>query len=120
MSRLWVVGFLLLIVYGGWRQFTAPALGPLPQAHDKVIMYSLTTCGFCVQKKRELRAAGIRFEEYCIDKDEVKNAELGDKLKLAGYPPKSYGTPILDVHGFMLPDNPSLEEIQRRLSESGV
>jgi glutaredoxin len=115
-----VAGFLLLVVYGSWRNFTAPTLGKLPQAHDRVIMYSLTTCGFCVQKKQELRAAGIRFEEYYIDTNTAKNAELGEKLQLAGYPPKSYGTPILDVHGFMLPNNPSLEVIQRRLSESGM
>lgn len=118
MKKLVILVCFLFVAYGGWRHFTAPVLGQLPQTHDKVIMYSLTTCGFCVQKKRELRAAGIGFEEYYIDTNTAKNAELGDKLAMAGYPPKQYGTPILDVHGFMLPNNPSLEEIKSRISST--
>lgn len=118
MSRLLKVGFLLLIAYGGWQHFNEPSAGPITTKHDKVIMYSLTTCGYCVEKKRELLAAGIRFSEYYIDKNPARNKELNEKLEQAGYPPRSYGTPILDVHGYMLPNNPSLSEIRKRMNES--
>lgn len=118
MGRLWKIVFMVLIGYGGWQHFNEVPDGKISKKHDKVIMYSQTTCGYCVEKKRELLAAGIRFSEYYIDKDTTRKKELGEKLTQAGYPPRSYGTPILDVHGYMLPNNPSLSEIRKRMNES--
>lgn len=118
MSRLLKVGLLLLIAYGGWQHFQKSSDGQIAQKHEKVIMYSQTTCGYCVEKKRELLNAGIRFSEYYIDKNPARKSELGEKLKQAGYPPRAYGTPILDVHGYMLPNNPSLSEIRKRMNMS--
>ncbi len=85
------------------------------EPHDQVIMYSLTTCGYCKQKAKELRAEGIKFQEYYIDKDSLKQKELNEKLSEAGFKPQSYGTPIMDVHGVILPNNPPLEKIKKYL-----
>lgn len=111
------IGWLVfaLVVFGAWHHYRNPEPGQLSEVHGRVIMYSQTTCGYCVQKKQELRAAGIIFEEYFIDTDANKLAELQRKLGEAGYRPSAYGTPILDVHGFMLPNNPSLDTIRKHL-----
>lgn len=85
------------------------------QTHDKVIMYSLTTCGFCKQKASELQAAGIKYREYFIDKDAGRREALTAKLKRAGFAPRAWGTPILDVKGTMLPNSHSLDKIKRCL-----
>ena len=85
------------------------------ESHNEVIMYSLTTCGFCKQKANELHAEGIKFKEYYIDTNSIKQKELNEKLSRAGYKPRSYGTPIMDVHGVILPNNPSLNKIKKYL-----
>ena len=110
---------VVIAVYQGWKQ-----LSPEPEAgkvatHSEVIMYSLTTCGFCKAKARELRSERIAFKEYYIDKDKERQGELNDKLQKAGYPPRSYGTPIMDVHGWMLPNNPSLDVIKDHMRKEG-
>ena len=83
--------------------------------HNEVIMYSLTTCGYCKQKARELRADAIEFTEYFIDRDSSKRQELSTKMANAGYTGGNYPVPILDVHGVMLPGNPTLDTIRRYL-----
>ncbi len=100
----------------GWQRWHPPA-PQLVANHDEVIMYALTTCGFCQVRARELTAAGIPFTEYFIDRDADRRTELQAKLQRAGLPPRQYGTPIMDVHGRLLPDNPSLEDIRRVLAE---
>jgi glutaredoxin len=74
-------------------------------------MYSLTTCGYCKQKAKELKAAGIPYIEYYIDEDRKRSDELNEKLTRSGYPPGGYGTPIFDAYGYMLPNNPSVSKI---------
>lgn len=104
----------LLIGYGAftWYKNNSSSKGSTGISHDKLIMYSLTTCGFCKQKARELRNENIPFIEYFIDKDKQRNNELTEKLKKAGFKPKSYGTPIFDAYGIMLPNNPSISAIK--------
>lgn len=109
---------LILLVGVGFFQWYAQhnaTTGRYGAAHDRVIMYSLTTCGYCKEKAEQLRAEGIRFTEYYIDEDESRRDELNTKLSQAGFPPQGYGTPILDVHGAMLPNNPSLAEIKKHM-----
>lgn len=114
--RNWMLVLMVLGVIGGWRHFSAQdPTARQAASHDRVIMYSLTTCGYCKQKARELDTAGIAFEEYYIDKDRARKDELNQKLTAAGFKPQRYGTPILDVHGVMLPNNPSLEKIREHL-----
>lgn len=90
--------------HGGASRFTG-------EAHDELIMYSLTTCGYCKQKAKELESEGIPYVEYYIDQDHNRRDELNEKLAKSGYPPKGYGTPIFDAYGHMLPNNPSLSKI---------
>jgi len=109
---------LALIVFGAFKVYSdrgADELSRVAGSHEEVIMYSLTTCGFCKQKARELRQEGIAFTEYYIDKDVKRRKELNSKLSQAGYKPKSYGTPIMDVHGVVMPNNPSLTEIKQAM-----
>lgn len=84
---------------------------------DRIIMYSLSTCGYCKQKVKELRQRNIAFTEYFIDKDSSRLDELNSKLAKAGFSPRSFGTPIMDVYGVMLPNNPSMDVIQQHLNK---
>jgi len=112
-----LIGIALLTAYGVWNAGRGPEpLVGLIAPHDRVIMYSLTTCGYCREKARALRAAGIAFQEYYIDIDASRRQELNRKLMDAGLPPAQYGTPILDVHGALLPNNPDLATIREYLS----
>lgn len=82
---------------------------------NTVIMYSLTTCGYCEAKRRELDGMGIRYTELFIDGPGNAQEQLSARLEQAGMPRQSYGTPILDVNGVMLPNNPPMEEIVQHL-----
>lgn len=117
--RKLLIFILAMAAYGAWDQYRkAQPVAAVATAHDEVIMYSLTTCGYCKQKRRELESVGIAFTEYFVDKDGTRNAELSRKMEQAGLPPRRYGMPILDVHGTMLPNNPSLETIRRHMDET--
>jgi glutaredoxin len=111
--------FILLLFFGAynlWGHFGDGAPEQqLAHSHDEVIMYSLTTCGYCKLKASELDEAGIFYKEYFIDKNVKRRDELTTKLKQAGFAPKSWGTPILDVKGMMMPNNPSLKKIREYL-----
>jgi len=112
---------LLLVViaaYQGWKQLSQEPDAGKVAAHNEVIMYSLTTCGYCKAKARELRSERIAFKEYYIDKDTRRRNELNKKLQKAGYPPRGYGTPIMDVHGWMLPNNPSMDVIKEYMNKA--
>lgn len=85
-----------------------------------IVMYSLRTCGNCIVKARELRENGIAFREYFMDEDAQRETELSDKMERAGFTPKAFGTPVLDVGGIMLPDNPSVETILKAREKSGA
>ena len=98
-----------------WYSNNKQIAGDYGEPHSELIMYSLTTCGFCKKKRKELRAENISFTEYFIDEDRGRRDELNTKLNRAGLPPKSYGTPIFDAHGVMLPNNPSLNVIRENI-----
>lgn len=76
--------FILVVAYGiyHWSMNEKSHLsGSYGEAHNELIMYSLTTCGFCKQKARELRAESISFKEYFIDNDKKRMDELNLKLR---------------------------------------
>ncbi|MGA7801150.1 MAG: glutaredoxin family protein [Gammaproteobacteria bacterium] len=100
--------------YGHQR---GPEAGSYGRHPDTVIMYALTTCGYCKARAGQLRAEGIAFTEYYIDRDKRRREELNGKLSKAGFPPRGYATPILDVHGYMLPNNPSMAVIRQYLKK---
>jgi hypothetical protein len=118
MNKL-LIFILALAAYGAWDQYHKPQpVAAVVAAHNEVIMYSLTTCGYCKQKKGEMESAGIAFTEYFIDTDAERRDELNRKLEQSGLPPRGYGVPILDVHGTMLPNNPSLKTIRQHMGET--
>jgi glutaredoxin len=88
------------------------------QGDSNVIMYSLTTCGYCNKKREELHKNNISFTEYFIDKDNARQEELNQKLAKAGFQPRGYGTPIFDVYGVMLPNNPPLNKILKHINQN--
>ena len=110
---------ILIAGYGAftWYQNSSELKGSYGERHNQLIMYSLTTCGYCKQKAKELRKESIEFTEYFIDKNKKRNDELSEKLNKAGFKPRSYGTPIFDAYGVMLPNNPDLSKIKEIRSE---
>ena len=105
---------MILAVFGlyQWYSNSGDSQGKyLTEHHDEIIMYSLTTCGYCKAKAEELRSNHISFTEYFLDKDPLRGDELNIKLIQAGLPKKVYGTPIFDAYGYMLPNNPPLSKI---------
>ncbi len=106
--------FMILMAFGAYQWYSSSSDasdGFTGEMHDELIMYSLTTCGFCKQKAKELKSADISFTEYFIDEDYERANELNGKLAKAGYTADSYGTPIFDAYGYMLPNNPSVSKI---------
>ena len=111
---------MLVISYGVFHWYTDSnhhLSGRYGEPHNELIMYSLTTCGFCKQKAKELKSENIVFKEYLIDKDNKRLNELNTKLSKAGFKPKQYGTPIFDVHGVMLLNNPEMSLIKSKLQK---
>jgi len=108
---------LFLITYGAyqWHDNSNDMTGRYGEIHNELIMYSLTTCGYCKQKAKELKNENIPFKEYFIDKDKKREKEVSEKLTKAGFKPKRYGTPIFDVRGVMLPNNPKMSLIKSKL-----
>jgi glutaredoxin len=78
-------------------------------------MYSLTTCGHCRLMASELQNANIAFTERFIDTDSDAKAEIYAKLAKVGVAPRTIGMPTLDVHGPVMPDNPSLAAVRKRI-----
>lgn len=85
---------------------------------DRIIMYSLSTCGFCAEKRRQFDSIGVRYTEYLIDEDASAEARLNDRLHRAGLGGGAIGTPIIEVNGTLLPNNPGFGEIGRHLSRA--
>lgn len=107
-----IFAILLVLAAFQWHQYHKNDNGYFTGAqHDQLIMYSLTTCGLCVQKKKELMAKKIPFVEYYIDKDPDKKRELWQKLEESGFTSRRIGTPTFDAYGHILPNNPSIETI---------
>lgn len=113
MKKLLVVA---VIAIGAWQWVTRTPPGFTGEAHERVLMYSLTTCGYCDQKRQDLARARIPFTEYFIDKDPARQDELTRKLQRAGIPAQRIGTPTFDVHGYMLVNNPPMEKIREHLT----
>lgn len=90
-------------------------IGDYDPKNNTVVMYSLTTCGYCVKKRRELDEMGIRYTELFTDLDDSAHEQLSARIERAGLPNQSYGTPILEVNGVLLPNNPPMNEIVRHL-----
>lgn len=121
MNKLILIAF---IFYGGfnWYQHQATTSDGYRygESHNQLIMYSLTTCGYCKQKVKQLKQENIAFTEYFIDVDSKRRDELYTKLRKSGYPPQSIGTPTFDVRGTMLPNNPDMSVIKEVLLSAEI
>lgn len=85
--------------------------------HDQVIMYSLSTCGNCIITARALEREGVEFTEHYIDNDQAAEDELHRKMNNAGLKTSFYYTPVLDVKGEILSNNPKIESILAALNK---
>jgi len=83
-----------------------------------IVMYSLTTCGYCTLMRRNLLTKDIPFIEYFVDKEPMRETELRGKLERAGLSSRNFGTPTLEVNGIMLPNNPSMKTVLKHLQRS--
>ena len=82
-------------------------------------MYSLTTCGYCAAKRREFDRAGIRYTELFVDTDGDAAESLSRKLAAIGHGGGGVGTPIVEVNGVLLPNNPPMAEIRKHFRGAG-
>ncbi len=116
MKKFIVFAIILFAAYSWQKRVTAPStVTSKYTSHDQIIMYSLTTCGFCKLMAGELQNANIAFSERFIDADDNAKTEMYAKLAKAGVSPRTIGMPTLDVHGTMMPDNPGLAAVRKRL-----
>jgi len=100
--------------YGGGYENTASVsmdLEGYDPALNDLVMYSLTTCGYCAQKRAQFDALGVHYVEVFIDTDDGARLALQTKLEAIGYRGRGVGTPTIEINGVMLPNNPSLDEI---------
>ena len=121
-------GFLIAAVAGGaflWNDFrsfkqekdrseAAEAAARPPEAvrQNMVNMYSLTTCGYCRIKRQELTAAGIKFNEFFIDKDTAVRSSLHKKIVNSGVSNGTpIGMPVFEIGGKIILGNPPLSEL---------
>lgn len=111
-----LVLFALLVAFGAYHWYNQKQPSFTGETHERVLMYSLTTCGYCDQKRQDLTAARIPFTEYFIDQDMGRRDELSLKLQKAGIPAQAIGTPSFDVHGYMLVNNPPLKKIREHMT----
>lgn len=82
---------------------------------NEVVMYSLTTCPYCREKRQWMEKAGIPFREYFVDTDQARMEELNGLLQSHSVPGGGIGTPVIYVNGDLLVNNPEREEVKRRL-----
>jgi protein-disulfide isomerase len=121
MPRSKLAVFILMLIAIGVGTIVSAVMRAEPKvplkeyAQSRIVMYSLTTCGYCNMKRAELKSHGIPFVEYFIDSEPARKRELFDKLAASGYKGRAIGTPTFEVNGKMLPNNPSLATIRKHL-----
>jgi len=82
-------------------------------SRTRIVMYSLTTCGYCTELRHIFEANKVPFTEYFIDTDQARQDEMFAKLQATGFS-GGVGTPTLEVNGRMMPNNPPIEQILKQ------
>ena len=103
-KKIFIFVVVVAAVFFGYRHFSE-------DTGDKVIVYSLSYCGYCKKLSGEMTNAGIDFVEYYVDKDRKRDKELKKKLAkngLAG----GILMPVVDLGDVFLPNRPSIETIE--------
>ena len=106
---------LFCVLYGGYSLYNNRELPPPPEDIN-VVMYSMTTCGNCKVKTKELARHKIAHVEYLIDKDDQRLNEYYESIRNAGLPEPT-GIPTFVIYGEVLPDNPSIEAIEATIAK---
>ena len=83
--------------------------------HDQLIMYTITGCSSCEEKRGELSRAKIPFVEHVVDIQPPAAEEFMTKITSAGFTPGKIGFPSFDVKGTFIPNNPPLIQIMKHL-----
>lgn len=120
----WVTRIVLVVIavsgiiglLGGDR--TDDLRGKLAPGNE-VVMYSLTTCGYCARTRAMLDESGIPYTEYFLDTDKAREQEFFERLVASGVPQGGVGTPSLVVNDVLLLNNPPFETIKRHLKLTG-
>lgn len=110
-----VAALLFLAYYAYGEHMAKQPVGHRLAAGNEVVMYSLTTCGYCKQTRGYLQAAGIPFTEHFLDTDAARRDEFFQLLADAGVPGGGVGTPSLVVNGALLVNNPDMKIIKQHL-----
>ena len=76
---------------------------------SRVIVYSTSTCPYCVMAKNWLKEKNISFEDYNVGIDQEKAKEMISKSR-------QMGVPVIDVDGEIIIgfDKPKLEEALKK------
>lgn len=82
---------------------------------DRIVMYSLSACEFCAEKRQTFERLGVHFAEFVLDTDEAAAGRLDKAMRRAGLPLDATGTPIIEVNGTLLPNNPDLATMRHYL-----
>jgi glutaredoxin len=120
MGRLFKYLVVIGALYYGTRLLLAPDMAEANIADqlapgNRVVMYSLTTCGYCAEKRERMTTAGIPFREYFVDTDPARMDEFNALLDANGLPAGAVGTPTLTVNGKLLVNNPDMATIKKHL-----
>lgn len=121
--------FLICVLFGAYKFYDSRHVTladgthvagqelPVPPMDKNVVMYSLTTCGYCVEKAKELARHQIAHVEYFMDEDPQSEKEFSAAIRNAGMPIKPYGTPVFVIYDEVLPNNPSIELIKATIAK---
>jgi glutaredoxin 3 len=76
---------------------------------EKAIVYSTTTCPFCVMVKDWLKSKGVAYEDYNVGTDQSKAKEMIEKSG-------QMGVPVIDISNEIIIgfDKPKLEEALKK------
>lgn len=119
LCMIFLVGIALFMVFmGPIKTLTGgPTEAEIEQMvsaqQHQVIMYSLTTCGYCTAKRKEFQERGVKFTEYFLDKDQQAAHQASTKLAMQGFENGNIGTPLFEINGRMITGNPPIEELAR-------
>jgi glutaredoxin-like YruB-family protein len=62
---------------------------------NKIIVYSLPTCGYCQSAKKYFKNLGVEFTEVSVDKDPEAQKEMIIKSG-------QFSVPVIDINGQIL------------------
>jgi glutaredoxin len=84
--------FAAIMLVGYARQAEAAR----PYSEIKVILYMTDWCFNCMQTREHLKALGVQFVEYNVEKDKEKEWESMEKSGRRG-------VPVVDIEGIIIP-----------------